>query len=454
MNKTIAAGTLLALLVVPFAALAAAAQDGGGKSVFSDPEWRKRFLGSYGFLSGAEPDIAPRELELLREVIDLMQANPRAAAARLTGEVGEQSSAALDFILANLQFQNGDLDAAVANYENALRKFPDFRRAHKNLGLLRVQRGELKQAATHLTRAIELGDRDGRNYGLLGFAYLDLENHLAAEVAYRNAILQEPETRDWQLGLARALLAMEKYHEAAALFDSLLERDPADTQIWMLQANAYVGLERPLDAAVNLEAVRALGKAQPQSLQLLGDIYMNAQMYELATDAYQEVIRSDEDASRFDTAIRSAELLIRTRAYGEAEQVLAAIDQRYQGLSDENELRVLTLKAKVARARGREKEGAGLLESIVSRDGTRGDALLELADYYEKQGNDERALLLIERAEKVEEFEHPALLAHAQLLVGRRDYAEAAELLRRALSIKHEARVAQFLARVEEAARG
>jgi tetratricopeptide (TPR) repeat protein len=115
---------------------------------------------------------------------------------------------------------------------------------------------------------------------------------------------------------------------------------------------------------------------------------------------------------------------------------------------------VLTQKAKVARGRGREKEASQLLESIVERDGTRGDALLELADYYKNQGNSERALLLIERAEKVEEFEHPALLAHAQLLVAERDYAEAANLLRRALRIKHEVRVQQFLTRVEEAARG
>jgi len=424
------------------------------KSVFADPEWRARFLGSYGFLSGAEPEISPRELELLREVIDLMQANPRAAAARLTGEVGPQSSAALDFILANLQFQNGDLDAAVANYESALKKFPDFRRAHKNLGLLRVQRGELDEAAPHLSKAIELGDRDGRNYGLLGYVYLERESNLAAEQAYRSAILQEPETKDWQLGLARALLGQERYLEAASLFETLLAADPGDPTLWMLQANAYVGLDRPLDAAVNLEAVRALGEAQTSSLILLGDIYMNAGLYELAKSAYQEVIRKDEKGTQFATAYRAADLLIRTRSYGDAESLLASIDRRYTNLPAEEELKVLTLKAKLARGRGRDREAARLLESIVERDGTRAEALLELADYYGAKGDPERALLMVERAEKIEGFEHRALLARAQLLVAARDYAEAAEALRRALAIKPEPRVEQFLARVEDAARG
>ena len=84
------------------------------KYAVDDPEWRKSFLGSYGFLSGAEPDISPGELETLREVIDLMKVNPKAAAAMLNAQRSEGSSAALDFILANLNFPNGEPDMAVA----------------------------------------------------------------------------------------------------------------------------------------------------------------------------------------------------------------------------------------------------------------------------------------------------------------------------------------------------
>ncbi|HKK50386.1 MAG TPA: tetratricopeptide repeat protein, partial [Myxococcota bacterium] len=246
-----------------------------GSSIVRDPEWQKSFLGSYGFLSGAEPDIKPSELEILREVIDLMQVNPRAAAAMLEQTTGEASSAALDFILANLRFQNGDTAQAVESYELALGKFPDFRRAHKNLGLLMVQMNVYEGAIEHLTRAIELGDRDGRTYGLLGYCYINEENPLAAEQAYRTAVLQQPESKDWQLGLARSLLSQQKHEEAAALFAAFLEKHPEDASAWKLQANAYLGLEQPMAAAVNLEAVRMLGAADASSLSLLGDIYMS-----------------------------------------------------------------------------------------------------------------------------------------------------------------------------------
>jgi tetratricopeptide (TPR) repeat protein len=425
---------------------------GGAPAIFDDPEWRKAFLGSYGFLSGAEPQVTQNERELLPQVLDLLETNQGAAIELLEKNVGPGSSAALDFLLANLYFQNGKLENASAYYAKALEKFPDFRRAHKNLGLLLVQKGDYKGALVHLSRAVELGDRDGRNYGLMGLAYLNLEDHLAAEVAYRNAILQQPGTRDWKLGLARSLMALEHYRDAIGLAGELLEENPDDTTIWMLQANAYLGVDQPLAAAVDLEAVRMLGKAPTRSLVLLGDIYMTSHMPELAKSAYLAAMQSDEKGTQFHTAYRAADLLIRTRSWSEAQEILASIDQRYAGqLSDAEQLDVLTLKAKLARGQGREKDSARLLESIVERDGTRGEALIELASYYHGQGQEEKALMLIERAENIEAVEYQALLDHAQFLVTTRDYRKAAELLRRAIAIKSEPRVETYLARVERA---
>lgn len=432
-------------------AVGAAALD--EREILNDPEWKRRFLGSYGFLSGAEPEIRADELNLLRDVIDLMKANPRAAATMLESQIGEGSSASLDFILANLEFQNGRLEQAEAHYRNALKKFPDFRRGHKNLGLLLVQQGKHGEAVGHLTRAVELGDRDGRNFGLIGYCYINLDNPLVAEEAYRSAILQEPETRDWKLGLARALLAMEQYKEAVALFGSLIDEDPEDWTSWMLQANAFIGLDQPTAAAVNLEAVRMLGKAETSSLVLLGDIYMNEGMTDLATSAYQEVIERDAKGVRFETAVRAGDLLLRSGAHEDAARILGSIDTRYKGLSKDSQLEVLTLKARLARAQGRKKEAAELLESIVSQDGTRGDALLELAAYYHEKGEAERAVLLLEQAQNLRDYEYRALLEHAKFKVAARDYRAAAELLRSALEIEREPRVERFLARVEQAVR-
>lgn len=446
---------LFVLLLVAFS-LPAAAQPKpwSGASIVRDPEWQKSFLGSYGFLSGAEPEIRPSELEVLKEVIELMKTSPRTAATVLEQRTGESSSAALDFILANLRFQNGQTTQAVESYALALQKFPDFRRARKNLGLLMVQLNEYDGAIEQLTRAIELGERDGRAYGLLGYCYVNEENYLAAESAYRNAILQQPDSKDWQLGLARSLNALGKFAETAALFSSFLEKYPEDAQAWKLQANAFLGLDQPLAAAVNLEAVRMLGEADASTLKLLGDIYMNAGISDLAKEAYLEVIATDESGARFETAYRAAELLHRAQANGDAAEMIDRIDARYgKRLSTEEELQLLTLDAKVERARGNKTKAAKLLESIVERDGTRGDALLELAAYHRDQGRDQRALLLLDRAQKLEKYEYAALLERAQFHVAARQYEQAASTLRQALRIQREPRIERFLARVEDATR-
>jgi tetratricopeptide (TPR) repeat protein len=446
----------IVLLAMTFGAFAASAQfkPWSGSSIVQDPEWQKSFLGSYGFLSGVEPDIKPSELEILKDVIDLMKVNPRAALAMLQQRIGPDSSAALDFIIANLQFQQGDTTNAAVSYEKALEKFPDFRRAHKNLGLLMVQVNEYAGAIEQLTRAIELGDRDGRTYGLLGYCYINQDNPLSAEQAYRTAVLQQPDSKDWQLGLARSLLALEKYDEAAALFSTILEKNPEDASAWKLQANAFIGLQQPLAAAVNLEAIRMLGKADISSLVLLGDIYMNEGIRDLAKDAYLAAIAKDTGATQFRAAYRAADLLFRAAAYDQSAEILASIDSRYaKKLSGDDELELMTLRARIARAQGREAEAVEILDEIVQRDGTRGDALLELARYEHDQGNEQKALLLLERAQNLPKYEYDALIEQAQLLVASSDYERAANLLRQALRIKTEPRVERFLARVEGAVR-
>src|SRR5690606_23594543 len=135
-------------------------------------------------------------------------------------------------------------------------------------------------------------------------------------------------------------------------------------------------------------------------------------------------------------------------------KLLQTIRTRYaKEIGGEQQLELMTLQAKIARAQGRAGEAAKLLEDIVARDGTRGDALLELARYYRDQKNDEKAWLLLERAQRLEAYEYQALVEQAQLRVAQRQYEEGAKLLRQALRIKSEPRIEQFLARVEAASR-
>jgi tetratricopeptide (TPR) repeat protein len=112
------------------------------------------------------------------------------------------------------------------SYKTAIKKYPNFRRAYKNLGSVQVQSGNFKDAIPTISKALELGEVDGRAYGLLAYGYLTEGMYYPAEAAYRQAILIQPKQKDWKIGLARCLLETERYKEAISLFDTLLQDEP------------------------------------------------------------------------------------------------------------------------------------------------------------------------------------------------------------------------------------
>ena len=116
--------------------------------------------------------------------------------------------------------------------------------------------------------------------------------------------------------------------------------------------------------------------------------------------------------------------------------------------------RLRKLEARIALAQGGEgPELAASLEETLKSDPLDGDALMLLAQYYQRRNDSERAGLYYERAEGIADFEVTARTRHAQLLVGLGRYSEALPLLRRAQEIKPREDVARYLEQVERIAR-
>jgi len=419
------------------------------ENTWRNPEFVERFVGSYGFDMNQNPRITSEESELLRSIAPLMERNRRAAISQLQTAMTADSSAALDYTIGSLLLQDGDRAGALRSYETAIRKFPNFFRAYQNAGLAYVQGGEFEEALTYLTKALEIGGGNGAIYGLIGYAYLSTGRPSQALDSYRQALLFQPNSNDWKLGKLNALLETNQNTLAIAMLDEMITERPDLGDLWMMQANAFLGDQRLGDALTNLEYVNRLGQATAPSLMLLGDLYLGEGLTSEAATVYADAMATGELSNN--RLLVMAENLANRGAATEADAFLASMDA--VAFSEAEELTKLNLQARLALSQGEQERAAEILEQVIARDPLNGRALLTLGNYYRDQGDLERATFQYEAATRVPDVQLNALTALARLKVSQKQYRQAVELLRRAQAIENRSFVAEYIDRIEAAIR-
>jgi len=412
---------------------------------WNDPAFVRGFMGDYGFRSEVEPRIDKAEQFILREVVAKAENQMEEAIVYLEEKTDEKTSAALDFALGTMYYQMGRLTASEQTYEKALKKFPSFLRARKNLGFVQLSLGKLNAASQNLAQAISLGEADGISYVALGYCHLSLGRVVSAENAYRMGILLHPESTDARNGLVNCLLSTNRFAEALALLDELLETKPNDLFCHKARASALQGLGREEDAAVALETLRRMNQLDAAGTLSLGDIYHNLGLHDLSLASYQQALAKKEKLSLHRYA-RAAKVLITRGSYGAGFKYLEEIEKIFgKGYSQEDERVIRMLQAEVRIATGKRDEAALIIEEVIQKRPIDGEALLLSARLATEQLDYARAALRFERAAKIPEFEVDALVEHARMLVGTKDYQQAADLLERAQSLSPQPRVARYL---------
>jgi tetratricopeptide (TPR) repeat protein len=423
-------------------------------SLWNDPDFTRRLVGGYGFLSEAEPKLSGEELQFYtNKIVPLLQGDRRKEAIPLLDVRVKQpgANAQFDFLLGTIQFENEDLTNAVKNFENALAKAKDFRRAQRSLGLALARSERYEEAIKPLVRTISLGGGDGGVYGVLGFCYLNQNRFASAEGAYKQALVFEPEKKDFKLALVRCAVGSGNYDYALALLDEVLQQYPAQENLWTLQANIYIKKDQPTNAVIGFEMARRLGKATADQLFTLGDIYMTQEARELALEVYLEAIEKD-GGQKIAKALRPAQILVSRSAWDEARKLFAKI-RASSGLAGSDELKLLKLESKVMLATGESEKAIQTLEEIVGKNPLDGEALLLAGDYYARHEQPEKAQFKFDAASKLEGFEADGYLKGAQLLVQSQKYPQAVEMLRKAQKAKPRDNVQRYLEKVEQLAR-
>jgi len=120
--------------------------------------------------------------------------------------------------------------------------------------------------------------------------------------------------------------------------------------------------------------------------------------------------------------LRTAQGLVRRRLWDEAAIYLEKTAGRASELSPDDLMTFRTLQAKTALGNDEIEQAAAILEAIVAEDPMNGQALLTLANLKREQVFYEEAAFAYEQAAKVDDTKVDALVEHARMLVGMRDY--------------------------------
>ena len=398
-----------------------------------------------------EPTVSKAESKLLAEVESLRQEKPASALARLEQAVTPESSAALPFALGVLHQQSGNLQAAENAYREALARMPMFHRARYHLARLLVQLERYNDAAE------QLGQLAGGNYrdkvaawALLGYAWLNAGEPVAAEQAYRHAAVYAPRRPDVLSGLINAVMRQERYEEALALVTRALAGNPHRSDLWSMLATIHMQGGRDESALAALETACRLGSCTADMQYACADLKLQAGLHEAALDTYRHAASKRVRNGRL---LQALEAFVQTRNLTEARELADLLRPRRSSMNREQRIRLLRLRAELAVQSQNNELAVELYETLLERQPTRGDVLLSMGNLLRRLGQLDRAMVYYERASRQKASRAQALLRQAQVHVERNNYRRAAAKLQRSLEIEPRSYVRRYLRQVEDAAR-
>jgi serine/threonine protein kinase/Tfp pilus assembly protein PilF len=223
----------------------------------------------------------------------------------------------------------GELDAAILDFQEAIRVAPRYATAHNSLGIARARQEDWKGAIAAYERVLAIDPNMALAHGNLGSLYLRQNDLKKAIACCRRAIEINPKFADAHFNLGQALEASGDREKAIEHYRRAIAIQPAHAHA---HYNLSVALHNEGKAA---EAIRAMKKsiaADPshgQAHYILGIMLQVRDRWEEAIDAYKAAVRTKPDTAGYHrelswalTACPEARLRDPQRALDEANLVL------------------------------------------------------------------------------------------------------------------------------------
>jgi tetratricopeptide (TPR) repeat protein len=191
--------------------------------------------------------------------------------------------------LAEILFQKGQADEAIAELQKALAIKPDAAKSHYNLGNFLLRKGSVDEAIAELQKALAIEPGDAAAIDCLGSAYLQKGDENAAAAQFERALAVRPDYIEAYVRLGALFMKAGRLDDAAGLLNKAVGIQPDSAAAQCGLGQVLMQMDRLDEAIPHLQKSAALVPA-PATFGLLGNALIQKERVAEAAAAFGRAV--------------------------------------------------------------------------------------------------------------------------------------------------------------------
>ncbi len=228
----------------------------------------------------------------------------------------------LEDLMAWCEFKQGHVKEAVTHMDRAIDLDPSRESNYLDVGMMLLHDNRYNGALVAARKAVEVAPHSYKAYRFLGIAQYKLGELKAAEKTYAHAVALNPKDKESLLGLASAQVDDGRIEEAEATFEKIINYFPNDPNLYLQYGRMLLTYRGANGSKIEVRAVDLLNKAialdpsLAEAHYLLGNLALTKGQTEKALPELELAVKLDPKPSSAHYALARAYLRLGQRAEG------------------------------------------------------------------------------------------------------------------------------------------
>ena len=228
----------------------------------------------------------------------------------------------IEDLMAWCQFKQDHVKEAVTHMDRAIGLDPSRESNYLDVGMMLLHDRRYNGALVAARKAVEVAPNSYRAYRFLGLAQYKIGELKAAEKTYAHAVALNPSDRESLLGLASAQVDDGKIGEAQSTFEKLISLYPGDANLYLQYGRMLLvyrnnnGSQTEARAVTLLKKAIALDGSLAEAHYQLGNLDLSENQTEKALPELELAVKLDPKPSRVHYALARAYLRLGRREEG------------------------------------------------------------------------------------------------------------------------------------------